>query len=243
MAPIKFEENIKEKLEKRTLQPTSQAWNKLSEKLDTDAKKSSNKSIWWLGLAASLVGILFLVNVFFKTSETNNQNPVLVDIETNNIENVQNENDKQPDESIVTLEELNIEDKTLSEEKIETVKIEKKSKNYPVNNTSVTQVETNQELEETINQPIVETELIESTIVDTNIQQNSDRTETDIDALLRNAQQNIANKNQTKSYAIDAQSLLQDVEEDLDESFRAKVFETIKSNYKKVKTAVAERNE
>jgi len=34
MAPIKFEENIKDKLEKRTLSPASDSWSKLAERLD-----------------------------------------------------------------------------------------------------------------------------------------------------------------------------------------------------------------
>ena len=41
---------------------------------------------------------------------------------------------------------------------------------------------------------------------------------------------------------IDASDLLQDVEADLDQSFRDKVFKTLKSSYYSVKTAVADRN-
>ena len=41
---------------------------------------------------------------------------------------------------------------------------------------------------------------------------------------------------------VNANDLLQDVEADLEQSFRAKVFETLKSSYDSVKTAVANRN-
>ena len=41
---------------------------------------------------------------------------------------------------------------------------------------------------------------------------------------------------------VDANALLQSVEDDLEQSFRAKVFDAIKSGYESVKTAVAERN-
>jgi len=34
MAPIKFEEDIRDKLEKRQLKPSSNAWKKLSDRLD-----------------------------------------------------------------------------------------------------------------------------------------------------------------------------------------------------------------
>ena len=41
---------------------------------------------------------------------------------------------------------------------------------------------------------------------------------------------------------VDANALLQDVEEDLQQSFRSKVFEALQSGYESVITAVAERN-
>ncbi|MCB0389081.1 MAG: hypothetical protein KDD23_10735, partial [Winogradskyella sp.] len=82
MAPIKFEDSIKEKLEKRRLEPSTEAWNRLSEKLETNTERSSKKTYVWIGIAASLVGIFLMTYTFFKTSEVSNQNPVLVDTET-----------------------------------------------------------------------------------------------------------------------------------------------------------------
>ena len=42
---------------------------------------------------------------------------------------------------------------------------------------------------------------------------------------------------------VDAEALLENVEAELDQSFRNKVFEAIKSSYNSVKTAVAQRND
>lgn len=47
----------------------------------------------------------------------------------------------------------------------------------------------------------------------------------------------------TTTGVVDANLLLESVEQDLDESFRNKVFDALKANYNKVKTAVAQRNE
>jgi hypothetical protein len=243
MAPIKFEENIKEKLEKRTLQPSELAWNKLSEKLEADSKKSSNKTIWWLGIAASLVGILVMVNVFFKTSETNNQSPILVDTEVKEAENLQNKENVEPQEIIVAIEELNVETETILEDKIKTNKRSQISKYHTVKNTSIAEIKSLQEPEEIITNSKLKTSSNKTEIAQVEVKEETNPTETDIDALLRNAQQNLAKNTADKSYAIDAKALLQDVEEDLDESFRNKVFETLKTSYKKVKTAVAERND
>ena len=66
----------------------------------------------------------------------------------------------------------------------------------------------------------------------------------EIDLLLNNAQKDVAlieNKNNDRA-VVDANSLLEEVEIDLEDSFRNKIFQTIKSSYKTVKTAVAERN-
>ena len=46
MAPIKFEENIKDKLEKRTVMPSEASWSKLSQRLDGEEKRNKRSSFW-----------------------------------------------------------------------------------------------------------------------------------------------------------------------------------------------------
>ena len=46
-----------------------------------------------------------------------------------------------------------------------------------------------------------------------------------------------------KTGVVDARLLLENVEADLEKSFRDKVFEALKSNFNFVKTAVAQRND
>ena len=58
MAPIKFEEQLKEKLEKRTIQPSPEAWKKLSVRLDDQGNNKNHRGYWWLGIAASITGII-----------------------------------------------------------------------------------------------------------------------------------------------------------------------------------------
>jgi len=50
MAPIKFEENIREKLEQRTIEPSIQAWESLEQRLNTDEKKQSKICFYGLVL-------------------------------------------------------------------------------------------------------------------------------------------------------------------------------------------------
>jgi len=73
---------------------------------------------------------------------------------------------------------------------------------------------------------------------------NKEVTDEAIDALLLQAQKEITLKKlyNVSTRVVDADLLLQDVEADLDQSFRTKVFETLKASYNTVKTAVAQRN-
>ena len=69
-------------------------------------------------------------------------------------------------------------------------------------------------------------------------------TDSEIDSLLNLAQKDLVNEKlfNTTTNTVNADALLEAVEDDIQKSFRTKVFEALKTNYKKVKTAVAERN-
>jgi len=73
---------------------------------------------------------------------------------------------------------------------------------------------------------------------------NKEVTTEEIDALLELAHKEITIQKlyNEATNKVDANALLQSVEDDLEQSFRAKVFDAIKSGYESVKTAVAERN-
>ncbi len=74
---------------------------------------------------------------------------------------------------------------------------------------------------------------------------NADNLDTEIEALLSKAKHDVIIKTATNNEQskINANSLLEEVEFDLDQSFRDKVFEKLKVSYKKVSTAVANRND
>ena len=79
MAPIKFEENIREKLQERELQPSKEAWSKLESKLDKEfPEKKGNRGIW-LAIAASMTGVLLIVSFFFFKLNEDQPNQLVVD--------------------------------------------------------------------------------------------------------------------------------------------------------------------
>ena len=244
MAPIKFEENIKETLEQRKLQPSGQAWNSLSKRLD-ESNKKTKKPMWWLGIAASFIGILFMVNMFFNASKTKKNESILVDTESVEVKEKQLEVNEKLSKTLLVQEEVKKENLNISEEKIvlkNNVEVAVLTKTNQKKKASLIKKQPKQKSEEIINNLNIETDLGVNSLAENSIQKNEAHTETDIDALLKKAQQNLAINSTENTYAIDAQLLLEEVEEDSNKSLRAIVFKTIKKNYKKVKTAVAERN-
>jgi guanylate kinase len=75
-------------------------------------------------------------------------------------------------------------------------------------------------------------------------QENKAVSNEEIETLLAAAQKEITMQKlyDEVTNTVDANVLLQSVEDDLEQSFRDKVFSAIKSGYETVKTAVAERN-
>lgn len=257
MAPIKFEDNLKEKLEQRRLQPSTAAWDKLKNKLETNQAKKSNKTFWRLGIAASFVGVLIVVSVFFNKKEDNTIEQNIVDIEDTKIPNKSDSNISNELEQEVVLEEPKIDKATLKTIKKASelkAQIQQKQKELikEASKDVLTQVET--ESLNNIKKNSIKAEA-KLSFEDLKLQEvvakvqelkkaNNTVSEAEINALLDQAQKEIAlhklyNESTKK---VDANALLQDVEADLEQSFRDRAFKAIKSGYNYVKTTVAERN-
>jgi len=256
MAPNKFEESIKNKLEKRTIQPSTDAWAKLENRLDATDQKHKNKTIFWIGLAASIVGILLIASQFFNEASLEKSTPVLV---------VTPEVIKQNDHTEVAIEESNVEELINSSEKptseIQTAQVaatptsnsETKSEAFIAVTNEVAVAENSSQEQEA--QPAelqlqnlsFEEQKIQQVIAQVQILKDHDSaiSDADVEALLAQAQNDIVQEKlyRENSGIVDARSLLQDVEADLDRTFRDKVFEALKANFNFVKTAVAQRND
>lgn len=262
MAPIKFEEQLKEKLEQRSIQPSSDAWNKLSERLDNVEEKQNNKGFWWLGIAATLVGVLVTLSFIFKTN-TEIIEPTIVDAKKENViekQGLQNlevlennavaieENDKKSDEA-----QQNDAKKLIIKTPLKTVIKEKQNMLIPNKvNEAVANVDTklnevNNKAFETKSEILsFETQKVNEVVAQIQKlqQENKEVTTEEIDALLATAQKEITMQKlfNEATKTVDADALLRSVEDDLELTFRDKVFSAIKSGYETVKTAVVERN-
>ena len=258
MAPIKFEENIKERLEKRTINPSDNAWNKLSNKLDEQEGKSNSKIIWWIGIAASLVGLFLVTTMFLDKDQNEIVLPTLVETPIKDVIKLQEETSVT---NVVVEKELstsnekimlpNDSNTSLVKQKVTKKGITKRNESFKpkrevvgsnvidddkIQNKNL--INSNGTINDGSNQEIV------AQIPELDKNKNIVVTDSEIESLLESAQKDIAlnkvKKESTK--VVNANSLLQDVETDLEQSFRDKMFNTIISSYNTVKTSVVERN-
>ena len=73
--------------------------------------------------------------------------------------------------------------------------------------------------------------------------QHNEVSDAEIDSLLRNAQRELLAENLfNNDRSVNAEALLADVENELDQSFRDRIFDALKDGYLKVRTAVADRD-
>ena len=247
---MKWEDNVKTTLEKRTIKPSEASWNTLANRLDATEKKKSKVMYLWMSLAASVVAILFTITVFFNDTTFGVQTPGFVDTE------------QQIDAPINPIEKSSTEQLVKTVQDLENVEsLEKNAyKKEPIKNPKNLITPTQQKhtvVKNDIQKPLTsleigtQKEVLEDQKVSEIVAHINDLkgkgqkvSDADIDALLRQAQKEITYQSILKesTRTVDANALLQDVEADLQQSFRNKIFEALKNSYDTVRTAVAERN-
>lgn len=248
---MKWEDNIKETLEKRTIKPSDASWNALADRLDAKDKKKGKVVYLWMGAAASVVAIVFTVSVFFNDNTSAVQSPVLVETEQQIEEDIQPVDNSTQQERLVKTPKIveNIESFEMNSPKKELMKNQNIHTPLTTQNTDVAKNE-NQEsfkpLEISTQKETLEDQKVSEIVAQINDLKSKGQTVTDadIDALLQKAQREITFQTILKegTRTVDASALLEDVETDLQQSFRNKIFEALKNSYETVKTAVAERN-
>ncbi len=263
MAPIKLEENIREKLEARELKPSADAWKKLEARLGE--KQPKNHSYIWYYVAASFVGILIVASVFFSRNASERKNEIVEEnIEQNNptvapeivpntkkVENVASEKVEKKTTPKENLKENNSKPLRPKKESAVDRKIRKDDALAEVSNASEKSEKVgNRELQK--KEPIVVSEedklfdqKVNEVVADVKKLQNENTAVTaeEVDDLLKNARREIQTQRILSNPKVDATALLQDVEWELEKSFRDKVFDALGEGFQKIRTAVTERND
>lgn len=255
---MKFEEHIKQTLDKREIIPTDKAWDRLSRHLGPDKKKGKGAFFW--GAVAACLGLLvastFYVGTYHQqgsiesstvtgpsaetmgTSAKNKivlpgQEKILKSVEAKSAEIITVYNKKEPQKGNAETSGKGQEKKFLDHQiaAINGVVVDTSeviSEERPL-------VTSTADIEAKIEEVVAQIEVME--------QEQQTLSDAEVDSLLWQAQRELfLEKIMGADYKVDARVLLADVEGELDKSYREQLFQALKEGYLKVKTAVAARN-
>lgn len=250
MAPIRFEEQIKEQLDKRRLEPSAGSWDKLSSELDKAESESFNGR-WWAGLAAAVTVLLVIGTFVFRQAEVSF--PEVADEPTaeEKFEKPAEKAQFQPAEELASeeagagsaekFEETRISEESFAETKAkepETRPVKKTGKSSPVVLESIAMSPP-----EEVQEEATASENTSEVIADASEEKTVKVTDAEVDALLALASERIEPENSPSGERITAEALLSEVEAAGEESTKTKVFQLLKEGYLKAKTSIVQRND
>jgi hypothetical protein len=223
-----LETQFKEKLNSREIKPTEMAWDRLNAMLSvaepSDKKLAKPKrKFTWLYIAASFIGLLLISTVFFNQKENT------IDIKKNTIviENtIQKENSKT--EITSKKPELNFSKTILIPQTKPLVQTQKNTKSKVENSTLK-------------NQETIVTQILHNN-QNLAIAEHKNISSENIDSLMASVEKNQKSGVKNPSVKINSKDLLNQVDGELQLSFREKALNTITQKYKEAREALANRN-
>lgn len=247
MEPNKFEKHIKSELKQREIQPSAAAWSKLSKELDEVGNEEKNNYKWY-AIAASFIGLLVTSVIMLSGDFDSTEVPMPVvntSVEEEQFNDIVKELKEPIEEKIVgsipSLENAQI---PVESDGIENTAV--KTSNSQTNGRILEVLDQQNDIAtlDEADDEIIQSKVLEIVAqVDQLEQRNENLTELEVDSLLRKAQREILNEKLFKTdNAVDALALLAEAEEELDQTFRDQIFESLKTGFLKVRTAVADRN-
>ena len=256
MEPNKIEEQFKELLNSRELQPSDKAWDRLDAMLSVAEEKKTKRSFGWLYIAASIIGFIFVGTLFFSQTEE------LIDVRRNDVV-LQEKEEKSSEHIIQGQSGKDILPSIQSQGVAEVSNDNQKSKNQITKSEGIVHCntcpsekviinqKTNRNLNQINNEKIAEFKN-ETSIAHSEIPKTveSNKSLTDKESILKsdnnllvsldNTAKQLANKKTT--IKVDAKSLLSQVDGEVEYTFREKVFTKINKNYQEIKVALVNRN-
>ena len=238
MEPNKLDLEIKQKLDARTIQPSAQAWDRLSAKLDSAEKTKVKRNYKWIFIAASFVGFLLIGTVFFTVFGTkiiDKNLPVVVleqkmDMKTSEEPEVNNES---------ILPNL-LQNKMLKESKVVTNNsIIKQSKQLSKKEDAVSIINQSKENNAIVNSA----ENSNYQVVSKNRYISAEKLLAEVSNAKSEANTSIKTIERTRNgIAVNPNSLLSNAEAELNQSFRETALEKLNKNYNAIKTVLVNRN-
>ena len=225
MKPNKIDNQIREKLNAREVQPSAQAWDRLDAMLAVSEEKKPKKGYGWFFVAASTIlffGLGFFLFNSNETKEINNSNPIVTTIN-----------------EVMDSTEAN---------KINQISVEKEQPVLVQNEVNFSKTQTNKKSEEA--NKLMETENILEEKISPNSQLPTPNTYKYVSpenllAEVQTGEKVITSDKKIRpkvKMKVDANSLLTNVEKELDENYKETTFDKLNRKFKDAKSALANRN-
>jgi len=225
MEPNKIDNQIREKLNAREIQPSTQAWDRLDAMLTVSEEKKPKKGYGWFFVAASTIlffGLGFFLFNSNETTEINISTPIVTTIneETDSIETTKiNEILVEKEQSVLVQNEVNFSKTQKNKKSKETNELIKPENDLEEKITPNSQLQTPNSYKYVLPENLLaEVQTGEKVII-------SDK--------------KISPKAKMK---VDANSLLTNVEKELDENHRETTLDKLNRKFKDAKSALANRN-
>lgn len=225
MEPNKIDNQIREKLNAREVQPSAQAWDRLDAMLAVSEEKKPKKGYGWFFVAASTIlffGLGFFLFNSNETKEINNSNPIVTTIK----------------------EEMD----STEAYKINKISVEKAQPVLVQNEVNYSKTQKEKKSKETNELIKPENDLEEKITPNSQLQTPNSYKYVSPENLLAEVQtgekvitsdKKISPKPKMK---VDANSLLTNVEKELDENHRETTLDKLNRKFKDAKSALANRN-
>lgn len=235
MEPNNFEKDFRDKLNQRKIEPSSKAWDRLDAMLSVAEEKKPKKNKKWLYVAASFIGFLLVATIFFNQKENTIESPKNAVTE----KEIKRDSVEKPLVSTGDSVQTGI---AVSENPSKEVS-NKEEKKPNQQTKTILQKQSNQIAESSIiknNQEKQSTNTNQTVIAENPKKEN-------IDQLLENAENKVMAENSNKikkaKVKINASDLLNQVDGELELSFREKVITKVNKNLQEVKVALSNRNQ
>lgn len=247
----KLEKQIREKLNRREIQTSAKAWDRLDAMLSVAEEKKTKRSFGWLYIAATIL-VFVSVGMYFNNQESPKVNVTETVVgNENNIDSVkQNANtvaEKEIDNTVLN-SETQSSDRTVNNKSL--ITINHKSV-IAQSDKSFNRVEANQKTNKPssiINKEKAIEYQISSDVALKNLPKimTSDKEIVVVKSFTTNQDElalvDVKKLDNISKVKVNANSLLSEVDGELELTFREKVFKKVDKNYKEVKVALANRN-
>lgn len=240
-----IEKQIKEKLQSREIKPSDMAWDRLDAMLSVAEEKKTKRSFGWLYIAASIL-VLLTAGTFFFTQKNTEITPNTTIVNQEVVKDSVVKSQPQIHENVAPIEKI----QPLVQVE-ENVTQPTTGNRQPTTKNKVSIIKTNQSIvyqSTTIqNNQSVNQSQKEEVIAEKQSQNNLNNNLPVIEKTIPIENNEVIAQNETKGktsskVTVSANSLLSQVDSELDLTFREKVFKKVTKNYKEVKVVVANRN-